>query len=233
MDRQVDRQGRCWHELSSVAPRWCRHHERSAGWKTQSCSLLLHGQSAMVLKTEEEGWTLREKHLKLQPYLDFWASGGERDFSGPALYRYGVSLSSCLSSCLPLSLFSSAPLFTSPIPPLTLPHFPHFGMSMCYLLTLCMNDNMYVYSYNRIPFSCSWLKMVWMLYRFRFSVHLLFHFSYIFNVSRAWNLYFFFYLSYDSSFCLEVTCTLNRFLLLSLKRQYLLLLNERGELYGV
>lgn len=31
-----------------------------------------------------------------------------------------------------------------------MPCFPYFGMSMCYLLTLCMNDNMSVYSYREL-----------------------------------------------------------------------------------
>lgn len=42
-------------------------------------------------------------------------------------------------------LFS--PLPDSPLR-LSMPCFPYFGMSMCYLLTLCMNDNMSVYSYR-------------------------------------------------------------------------------------
>lgn len=33
---------------------------------------------------------------------------------------------------------------------LPMPCFPYFGMSMCYLLTLCMNDNMSVYSYREL-----------------------------------------------------------------------------------
>lgn len=69
----------------------------------------------MLRKKEEEGeggegGTLRKKYLKLQPYLDFWASELGRDFSCPAYVLFGVSLSPCLSSCLPLSLFSSAPI---------------------------------------------------------------------------------------------------------------------------
>lgn len=45
-------------------------------------------------------------------------------------------------------------VFSSPLPNsrfilrLPMPCFPYFGMSMCYLLTLCMNDNLSVYSYR-------------------------------------------------------------------------------------
>lgn len=70
-------------------------------------------------------------------------------------------------SFLPLSVFLSwsiccqsnqnrqqsfCSVFSSPLPDsplrLSMPCFPYFGMSMCYLLTLCMNDNMSVYSYR-------------------------------------------------------------------------------------
>lgn len=104
--------------------------------------------------------------------------------SSPAqhMYCYGVSLSPCvLLTFLFSRLLHSLSLPNSPFDP----HFPYFGMSMCYLLTLCMNDNMYVYSYNRVPFSRCWLKIVGMLYRFRFSVHLLFHFRSISDVCRS------------------------------------------------
>lgn len=127
-----------------------------------------------------------KKNLKLQPYLDFWVSEVKMDsLLLPSLYCYGVSLSPCVLLPFSVSFLVHSTHFTSLTPPLTLPHFPYFGMLMCYLLTLCMNDNMYVYSYNRVPFSRCWLKMVWMLYRFRFSVHLLLYFCSISNVCRA------------------------------------------------
>lgn len=145
--------------------------------------LYFYMDSAMLLKKEEE---YKKKNLKLQPYLDFWVSEVKADsLLLPSLYCYGVSLSPCVLLPFSVSFLVHSTHFTSLTPPLTLPHFPYFGMLMCYLLTLCMNDNMYVYSYNRVPFSRCWLKMVWMLYRFRFSVHLLLYFGSISNVCRA------------------------------------------------
>lgn len=137
--------------------------------------------------------TRRRKNMKLKKktwsYSHTLISGSARlklD-SSPAqhMYCYGVSLSPCVFLLFSVSFLVCSTRFPSPTPPLTLPHFPYFGMSMCYLLTLCMNDNMYVYSYNRVPFSRCWLKIVWMLYRFRFSVHLLFHFRSISDVCRS------------------------------------------------
>lgn len=192
----------------------------------------------MLFKKEEGGGrTWRKKNLKLQPYLDFWASQLERDFC-PA-YVLLQCLSVLVSLLLPssVSFLVRSSLYTSPIALLTPPHFPYFGMSMCYLLTLCMNDNMYVYRYNRVPLSWCWLTMVWMLYRFRFSVHLCFVFFILvpFMMYVELKTVCFFNLINDSSFCLEVTCTLIQFLLslFLLKRQYLLLLNERGDLNKV
>lgn len=106
--------------------------------------------------------------MKLQPYLDFWVSETDMDFSCPAcvlllclsvplcpfsLYLVFLSLSLCCqnnqnrwrSFCS--AFFSLLSLFTLRLP---LPCFPYFGMSMCYLLTLCMNDNMSVYSYREL-----------------------------------------------------------------------------------
>lgn len=126
--------------------------------------------------------------MKLQPYLDFWVSETEMDFSCPAcvlLWCLSVPLVS-----LPLSSFSVflsrrplllkrrkraaivlvPPSFPPKTPPFLnldppLPWFPHFGMLMFYLLTLCMNDNMSVYSSKCIPFPWCSQKMVRMLYR--------------------------------------------------------------------
>lgn len=151
------------------------------------------------------------------------------DFSCPAyvLFRC-LSVPVCLFLPSSVSFLVHSTILTSLIPPLILPHFPYFGMSMCYLLTLCMNDNMYVYSYKRIPFPWCWLKMVWMLYRFRFSVHLLFHFSYLFNVCRASQQYVI-----AAFVWMLLAHWFSYLLLLLLKRQYLLLLIERGHLEGV
>lgn len=110
----------------------------------------------------------KKKNMKLQPYLDFWVSEIEMDFSCPAcvlLWCLSVPLCLfplflCLSfsvSLLPKQPNQAAPFVLSFLPffpnslftlRLPMPCFPYFGMSMCYLLTLCMNDNMSVYSYR-------------------------------------------------------------------------------------
>lgn len=133
----------------------------------------------MILKREEGGETKRrrklnvkgiykKKKMKLQPYLDFWVSETKMDSSCPVCVLFW-----CLSVPLcpprpPLSLLfflccqkqpktgSQNLLFCLSLPSSQTPFlyschvFPCFGMSMCYLLTLCMNDNMSVYSYREL-----------------------------------------------------------------------------------
>lgn len=109
--------------------------------------------------------------MKLQPYLDFWVSETQMDFSCPAcVLLLCLSVPVCLFPPLSLSFFhglsaakatktgsnpfvlSFPPSFPPRVPSLPsrlpMPCFHIFGMSMCYLLTLCMNDNMSVYSYR-------------------------------------------------------------------------------------
>lgn len=103
-----------------------------------------------VVQKEEGRRTLRKKkqtkNLKLQPYLDFWVSEAKMDSSCPA-YVLLQCLSVPVCPLLPFFRLYSRPLHSLCFPvPFGLPHFPYFGMSMCYLLTLCMNANTYVYS---------------------------------------------------------------------------------------
>lgn len=99
--------------------------------------------------------------MKLQPYIDFWVSEIEMDFSCPAcVLLWCLPVPLCLSPlflCLcaaKVTKTGSKPFVQSFLPNsrfilrLPMPCFPYFGMSMCYLLTLCMNDNMSVYSYR-------------------------------------------------------------------------------------
>lgn len=138
-------------------------------------------------------WTLKKKKHEVTAIHWFL---GQWDWNGlllPSMCIVMVSICPlCVSSPLFLCLsaakatktgsnpfvpsFPPNPLFTLRLP---LPCFPYFGMSMCYLLTLCMNDNMSVYSYRESyptphPVPGVDNNKVWMLYRFWFSVHLLF-----------------------------------------------------------
>lgn len=110
--------------------------------------------------------------MKLQPYIDFWVSEIEMDFSCPAcVLLWCLSVPLCLfplflclsftSLCCQSNQKQAVIILFSVLPPLLflkslfilrlpMPCFPYFGMSMCYLLTLCMNDNMSVYSYREL-----------------------------------------------------------------------------------
>lgn len=105
--------------------------------------------------------------MKIQPYVDSWVSETQADSSYPARV-----LLWCLSISLSLSLFLLSPMCVSRFLPCcqsnrsgsfvfacnllpTTSSFSHnpsvmfsifLGMSMCYLLTLCMNANTSVYS---------------------------------------------------------------------------------------
>lgn len=96
-------------------------------------------------------------------------------------------------------------LFTLRLP---MPRFPYFGMSMCYLLILCMNDNMSVYSYRElypIPLVLTKNGCTDSGFLFIFnSVQL--HF--FLNVSRSEEQYVFNLDEDDNVFCFGVTCTL-------------------------
>lgn len=131
----------------------------------------------MVKKGRRRRRTRRKMNIKEKKtwsYSHTLISGSERlKWTSPAqhVYCYGVYLSLCVSSpsfsvFISLSLCcqsnqnrqrSFCSVFSSPLllpkfpflPSVSLCHvFPYFGMSMCYLLTLCMNDNMSVYSYR-------------------------------------------------------------------------------------
>lgn len=132
-----------------------------------------------------------KKNMKLQPYLDFWVSETEMDFSCPACV-----LLWCLSVplCPPppsLSFFllpkqpktgsdpfvpSFLPLSSQNWPSVSLCHVFHILECQCATCWHCawMITCLYIVIENRIPFPWCWQKMVWMLYRFRFSVHLWF-----------------------------------------------------------
>lgn len=95
--------------------------------------------------------------MKIQPYVDSWVSETQADFSYPArVLLWCLSpLTHCVSRrFLPCCQSNKSgsfvlPVTSSPLPPSHNPSvmFSIFlGMSMCYLLTLCMNANMSVYS---------------------------------------------------------------------------------------
>lgn len=159
---------------------------------------------------ENKNFEKGKKNMKLQPYIDFWASAIEADFCCPAcvllwcLIRPSVSphplsLSSlcCQSNQKQAVIFLLFCIFF-PLPSqnktlslfpvrLPMPCFPYFGMSMCYLLTLCMNDNMSVYSYRESypipPLGC-WQKNGLNVVQIQvFSVHLLFGYTILFFFS--------------------------------------------------
>lgn len=117
---------------------------------------------------EEGRWTLKEKKHEVTAIPWFL---GQWDWNGlllPSMCIVMVSICPLCVSSPPFFLSAAkatetgsetfCSLFFFPIlSPMTLytlrppmPCFPYFGMSMCYLLTLCMNDNMSVYSYREL-----------------------------------------------------------------------------------
>lgn len=108
--------------------------------------------------------------IKKWSYSHMLISGSERlMWTSPAqhVYCYGVFICPCVSPpsfsillsqshCCQVTKTGSSPFVPYLLPSsrstlcLPMPCFPYFGMSMCYLLTLCMNDNMSVYSYREL-----------------------------------------------------------------------------------
>lgn len=128
--------------------------------------------------------------MKIQPYVESWVSETQADSSYPArvlLWCLSLLYPLCVLRFLPCCQSNKSGSFVLPVTSSLLPpthnplcHVFHIlGMSMCYLLTLCMNANTSVYS-NREAYPLIALvvdkKTVRMLYRFE----ILLFFSYIF-----------------------------------------------------
>lgn len=78
------------------------------------------------------------------PYIVYWCSEAQ-GLLLPSMCRYGVCLHhDCAAQHLSVSSY----------PP---PPCPYFGMLMCYLFTMCMNDNMSVYN-KQYPIRWCWWR---------------------------------------------------------------------------
>lgn len=145
-----------------------------------------------MIKRGRRRWKTRRKKMnkkkkKLQPYIDFWDSETEADFSCPAcvllwclsvplcLFPVFLSLSCCcqsnqyrqwISFCSCLFFPNPFPLFVSPC------HVFHILECQCATCWHCawMITCLYIVIENRTPFPWCWQEKVWM-YRIRISVY--------------------------------------------------------------